>query len=48
VRVAGGGGSGVAYCLDLTRTKFGFIGLLDDDGDEMMLAAIKAARHGLL
>jgi GAF domain-containing protein len=29
------------YCLELTGSKFGFIGLLDDEGREMVVAAVE-------
>ncbi len=31
----------LAYCLELTSSQFGFIGLLDEAGSRMMVAAIK-------
>ena len=31
----------LAYCLDLTGSAFGFIGLVNDRGDEVMIAAVK-------
>jgi GAF domain-containing protein/DNA-binding CsgD family transcriptional regulator len=31
----------LAYCLDLTGSEFGFIGLLDESGENVLVAAIK-------
>jgi GAF domain-containing protein/DNA-binding CsgD family transcriptional regulator len=31
----------LAYCLELTRSEFGFIGLLDETGENVLVAAIK-------
>jgi DNA-binding CsgD family transcriptional regulator len=31
----------LAYCLELTRSEFGFIGLLDESGENLLVAAIK-------
>jgi len=31
----------LAYCLELTSSEFGFIGLLDESGENVLVAAIK-------